>query len=212
MNAELEADLSVRSSLGSAWHSVSSHVLQLYSHPLADCCKIALTDDSGGQLPIDAPPKVLEMFIHAMYGVSLTESLSPLEENMRSVRDIASFGHKYNIAQIDSAVCEIITSHLDAVKRFKMTDVIDFYNEIPQDACAMQDAIFQILLLYEEVCPGEIMETDIAIAPRHVNEILAQNREYPEGMLDTLELFLEVISCCTFAMIVLVDQPSTLES
>ena len=155
MNAELETDLRVRSSLGSAWHSVSSHVPQLYSHPLADFGKIALTDDSGGQLLIDDPPKVLEMFIHAIHGVSLTESLSPLEEDMRSVRDIASFGHKYNIAHIDSAVCENITSHLvtpiSAVKDFGFADVTNFYNEVPQDAYAVQDAIFQLLLRYQRL-------------------------------------------------------------
>ena len=211
-NAELDADLRVRSSLGSAWHSVSSQVLQLYSHLLADFCKVALTDDSDGQLVIDGPPKALEMFIHAIYGVSLTESLSPLEEDMRSLRDIASFGHKFNIAHIGSAVCEIITSHLDAVKEFEFAGVIDFYNEVPQDAHAMQDAIFQILLRYQTVFGDEMMEKDIAIAPRHVNEMLAQDRENPDWMLNTLELLVEVISCCTFAVIMLNDQPSTLES
>ena len=62
---------------------------------------------------IDDPPKALEIFIHAMYGVSLTDNLWPLKGDLRNVRDIVLFGHKYEIAHIESAVCEVITSHLD---------------------------------------------------------------------------------------------------
>ena len=70
----------------------------------------------------DAPPKALEVFIQAMYGNSLKDTLLPLpvdpeyssvqdeRTHIHNVRQIISFGHKYNIRQIESAVCDIVTS------------------------------------------------------------------------------------------------------
>ena len=80
---------------------------------------------------------------------------------------------------------------------FEAQDVTDFYNEVTQ-AYAVQDAIFQILLRFQKMYGLSIMESNIAIAPRYVNEILVQEMESTEWMLDTLERFVEVISTtCT---------------
>lgn len=94
-----------------------------------------------------------------MYGVSLTDNLWPLKGDLRNVRDIVLFGHKYEIAHIESAVCEVITSHLDVeAMELEAQDVTDFYNEVTQ-AYAVQDAIFQILLRFQKIYGLSIMES-----------------------------------------------------
>ena len=98
--AGLDTDLSLKSSLSSACHPVSLHVLQTYSEQLADFCKIGLTSSKSDLVLDNVPPKALEMFIHAMYGSSLKETLCASitkDRDIRDLRDITSFGHKNNI-------------------------------------------------------------------------------------------------------------------
>ena len=191
-NAQLETDLSVKSSVDSAIHPVSLRVLQTYSDQLADIAEVGLSCGNSDLVLVDVPPKALEVFIHAVYGKSFTETLVPgivSDCDIRSVQDVLFFGHKYNINQVQPAICDIITSHLDEFASCDNSDVIEFYNKVPTEYHAVQDAIFQIMLRKESSYGFWIINPEIAIAHRHVNEILAQDSNRPDWNLKTLKLF-----------------------
>lgn len=75
-------------------------------------------------------------------------------------------------------------------------DLTDFYNEVPVEPRAVQDAIFQILLTLQTRFGLDMMQSHIVIAPRHLNELLAVEKKRPDWMLLTLRQFLlkQVIS------------------
>lgn len=138
--AELDTDLCLKSCLSCACHPVSLHVLQTYSDQLADFCKIGLTSGKSDLVLENVPPKALEMFIHAVYGSSLKETLCASftkDRDIRDLRDITSFGHKYNIGQIESAVCDILISHLEDYWEVDHRVITDFYNEVPVEPHAL---------------------------------------------------------------------------
>lgn len=67
------------------------------------------------------------------------------------------------------------------------TDITEYYNEVPVEPHALQDALFQILLTLQTCTGLDLMESDVAIAPRHVNELLAVHKKRPDLMLLTLQ-------------------------
>lgn len=99
--------------------------------------------------------------------------------------EIWAFAHKYNIGQMEQAVSETIISHFHELDFSDITDVIGFYNTVPKESHALQDAIFQILLHIQASAGITIMEHTIKIAPRHVNAILKATRDNARLMLDT---------------------------
>ena len=142
------------------------------------------------------------MFIHAMYGNSLKETLCPLPRaystyaddpvtDIRNVRNIISFGHMYNIGQIESAVCDIITSHRNEFGDAAPLNIVDLYNNVPVVSGALQDALFQVLQSMAEEFDFDILGSHIVVAPRHVNEKLNRLREAPDEKLHLLHSVVE---------------------
>lgn len=196
---QLVTDLSLKSSLGTARHSISSVLLQTYSVQLADFATIALTSSSKELVLEDASPRALELFVHGIYGISIDKTLSDstdclTESNIDicDIKEIWAFGHRYNIGQIEIAVCDLITSHLPELGLSKANDVINFYNSVPTESDDLQDAIFQILLGFQEEQNFLIMDPKehifIKIAPRHVNEIFSVKWDNAAFLLSTLQL------------------------
>lgn len=196
---ELVTDLRLKSSLGTACHSISSVLLQTYSVQLADFASVALTSSSNELVLEDVNPRALELFVHGVYGLSIEQALYPstdclTESNIDvcDVKEIWAFGHRYNIGQIELAVCDLITGHLPELDSSETEDVIDFYNSAPTESHALQDAIFRILLGFQDEDSFIIMDYDIKIAPRHVNAMLnhtSTTLNYrPSWMLKTLRL------------------------
>lgn len=191
---KLQTDLCLKPDKNSTGFPVSLHAVQLYSDQLADLIQVALEHGNKELVVHGAPPKALELFVHAMYGRSLKETVSPAVNeryNIRDLKDIVLFGHKYNITQIEAAVCEIITSHLDELCDFEDEDVFDFYNSMPSGCSAAQDAVFRVMLGFQERHGSDIMGAGVTLTPRHVNQMLPQYGPDPKLMLGILERFVQ---------------------
>ena len=201
-NGELSSDVYLKSSEGSVCHPVSLAMLQAYSVVLAEFAEVKLASvASNNEVVLEgAPARALQLFTDAMYGHSINEAFcpSPVDPSAEDptidfseATDLYWFGHKYNIGQMDPAFSEIITSHMKELNASDTAtcDVIDFYNNIPEESPAVQDAIFKLLLLFKEFTNLDIMDTGygMKIAPRHVNAFLEEVHDDPDYMLCSLK-------------------------
>lgn len=204
-NNELATDLCLKSSSqDSACHSVCSALLQTYSDQLAGFAKIKLATAADASstcktvLVLEgAQPGALKVFVGAMYGSSMKEALCPSPDNeedppvrLVDLMELYSFGHKYNIGQMDPALCDIITTHVQKLAETScMSDAVEFYNSIPEDLPShpLQDAILQILVYMHKNWSCGLMDIDIRIHPRHVNVLLEGCSKAPRDALALLE-------------------------
>ena len=136
-----------------------------------------------------------------MYGHSMNDAFCPAPDvrgrgpysgqdptiDISEAKDLYWFGHKYNIGQMDAVVSEIITSHVDELQDSETDHVINFYNSIPEESPAVQDAIFKVVLMFQARFGMAIMREGINISPRHINALLEPLGRNPTYMLSILQ-------------------------
>ncbi|KAL3145997.1 hypothetical protein ABBQ38_015357 [Trebouxia sp. C0009 RCD-2024] len=87
-------------------HPVSSDLLQTYSTQLADVIKLT-TDEI---VLVDTSPEALRLFTEAMYGKSLKDACSSNYRYLSEAVALGFLGHKFEIEQVQPALCEILAN------------------------------------------------------------------------------------------------------
>ena len=143
----LKCDLYLKPSLSSAGYAVSLAILQTFSDRLADFA-LAASDDG---LVLEEDDQVLRLFVEAMYGRSLKQTCLVAED----MKNLVCFGHKYNIEQMEPALCEVLAQRDHKALEW-----------------AGLDAVFSLLLAYGKSHGLKIENHEVVLSPRNVTSWL----------------------------------------
>ena len=160
-NGSLNCDLDLKPSLSSAGYAVSLAILQTFSERLADFALATLEDG----LVLEEDDQILRLFVEAMYGRSLTQTCRVAED----MKKLMCFGHKYNIEQMEPALCKVLAKQDRKTLEWSGLDVVNLYQHAPQEYTLLQDAVFELLLAHGQSQGLKIEDHNIVLPPRHVN-------------------------------------------